>query len=166
MVLLVQASLALCWGWVGAGVLVLGVAWCRTWVGCNPWGFLGECCPLLLLLACCLIDNSSCWSSAAFFLSFSTTQPSNFSSLTLLPPTRTQVYQSKSAEFREAIASLLGLKLAFYPNGQVRVTSIYDLCASFVFQPAKGGSGSAGELALFPSLPFPYYTFLHPCKLG
>ncbi|KAF8970914.1 spindle assembly checkpoint component Mad1 [Flammula alnicola] len=42
-----------------------------------------------------------------------------------------QVFTSKSAEFREAIASILGLKLAFYPNGQIRVTSVYDLCASF-----------------------------------
>ncbi|KAH0835724.1 spindle assembly checkpoint component Mad1 [Lanmaoa asiatica] len=46
-----------------------------------------------------------------------------------------QVFTAKSAEFREAIASILGLKLAFYPNGQVRVTSVYDLSASFVFQP-------------------------------
>jgi len=47
-----------------------------------------------------------------------------------------QVFTAKSAEFRETIASILGLKLAFYPNGQVRVTSVYDLSASFVFQPA------------------------------
>ncbi|KAH6879726.1 hypothetical protein BKA70DRAFT_1391416 [Coprinopsis sp. MPI-PUGE-AT-0042] len=38
---------------------------------------------------------------------------------------------------REAIASILGLKLAFYPNRQVRVTSMYDLNASFIFQPAS-----------------------------
>ncbi|EIW77484.1 hypothetical protein CONPUDRAFT_84016 [Coniophora puteana RWD-64-598 SS2] len=54
-----------------------------------------------------------------------------------------QVFASKSAEFREAIASILGLKLAFYPNGQVRVTSIYDLEAAFVFQPA-GKSAEGG----------------------
>lgn len=47
------------------------------------------------------------------------------------------VYQAKSAEFREATASVLGLKLNFYPNGQVRVTSVYDLSCSFVFQPNK-----------------------------
>jgi mitotic spindle assembly checkpoint protein MAD1 len=52
----------------------------------------------------------------------------------------TQVFTAKSAEFREAIASILGLKLAFYPNGQVRVTSVYDLSASFVFQPAPKSS--------------------------
>lgn len=55
-----------------------------------------------------------------------------------------QVFTAKSAEFREAIASILGLKLAFYPNGQVRVTSMYDLGASFVFQPLKASNGSDG----------------------
>ncbi|KAJ8583278.1 MAD-domain-containing protein [Rhizopogon salebrosus TDB-379] len=56
-----------------------------------------------------------------------------------------QVFTAKSAEFREAIASILGLKLAFYPNGQVRVTSIYDLSASFVFQPlTKPGENGEG----------------------
>ncbi|PPQ94910.1 hypothetical protein CVT25_004396 [Psilocybe cyanescens] len=61
-----------------------------------------------------------------------------------------QIFTSKSAEFREAIASILGLKLAFYPNGQIRVTSVYDLCASFVFQPASrssaegAGAGAGG----------------------
>lgn len=58
-----------------------------------------------------------------------------------------QVFTAKSSEFREAIASILGLKLAFYPNGQVRVTSVYDLCASFVFQPApkSASSSESGE---------------------
>jgi mitotic spindle assembly checkpoint protein MAD1 len=55
-----------------------------------------------------------------------------------------QVFTSKSAEFRETVASVLGLKLAFYPNGQVRVTSIFDLCASFVFQPVGERDGSGG----------------------
>lgn len=54
-----------------------------------------------------------------------------------------QVFTAKSAEFREAIASILGLKLAFYPNGQVRVTSVYDLGASFIFQPLPSSSSSA-----------------------
>jgi mitotic spindle assembly checkpoint protein MAD1 len=59
-----------------------------------------------------------------------------------------QVFTAKSAEFREAIASILGLKLAFYPNGQVRVTSVYDLSASFVFQPApKSSDATGGEAA-------------------
>ncbi|KAG9312696.1 mitotic checkpoint protein-domain-containing protein [Chiua virens] len=55
-----------------------------------------------------------------------------------------QVFTAKSAEFREAIASILGLKLAFYPNGQVRVTSVYDLSASFVFQPLSKTSAEWG----------------------
>ncbi|KAI0631745.1 MAD-domain-containing protein [Trametes polyzona] len=53
-----------------------------------------------------------------------------------------QVFKAKSTEFREAIESILGVKLAFYPNGQVRVTSQYDLSAAFVFQPT--GAGNAG----------------------
>lgn len=56
------------------------------------------------------------------------------------------MFTSKSAEFREAIASILGLKLAFYPNGQVRVTSVYDLCASFVFQPTSKNEGARMQL--------------------
>ncbi|CDO77832.1 hypothetical protein BN946_scf184714.g7 [Trametes cinnabarina] len=58
-----------------------------------------------------------------------------------------QVFTVKSAEFREAIASILGVKLAFYPNGQVRVTSQYDLNAAFVFQPTgAGGEGMKMQL--------------------
>lgn len=56
-----------------------------------------------------------------------------------------QVFTSKSAEFREAIASILGVKLAFYPNGQVRVTSMFDLGASFVFQPIKTSGKDAAD---------------------
>jgi mitotic spindle assembly checkpoint protein MAD1 len=59
-----------------------------------------------------------------------------------------QVFTSKSAEFRDAITSILGVKLAFYPNGQVRLTSIFDLDASFVFQPTSNngkGSGISGD---------------------
>ncbi|KAF8873896.1 spindle assembly checkpoint component Mad1 [Infundibulicybe gibba] len=59
-----------------------------------------------------------------------------------------QVFTSKSAEFREAIASILGLKLAFYPNGQVRVTSMFDLGASFVFQPASKASADDGNAGM------------------
>ncbi|KAA1478539.1 hypothetical protein DENSPDRAFT_861875 [Dentipellis sp. KUC8613] len=55
-----------------------------------------------------------------------------------------QVFTAKSAEFREAIASIMGVKLAFYPNGQVRVTSQYDLGASFVFQPERNPAASGG----------------------
>ena len=65
----------------------------------------------------------------------------------------TQVFHSKATEFREAIAAILGVKLAFYPNGQVRVTSIFDLNASFVFQPVSGsgsgsGNGGGGEMKM------------------
>ncbi|KAG6901135.1 hypothetical protein C0995_016637, partial [Termitomyces sp. Mi166 len=49
-----------------------------------------------------------------------------------------EVYNAKGAEFRDAIASILGVKLSFRPNGEVRATSIYDLGASFAFQPARG----------------------------
>ncbi|KAG6826609.1 hypothetical protein H0H92_015153 [Tricholoma furcatifolium] len=49
-----------------------------------------------------------------------------------------EVYNAKGAEFRDAIASILGVKLSFRPNGEVRATSVYDLGASFAFQPAKG----------------------------
>ncbi|KDQ58198.1 hypothetical protein JAAARDRAFT_129691 [Jaapia argillacea MUCL 33604] len=59
-----------------------------------------------------------------------------------------QVFASKSAEFREAIASILGLKFAFYPNGQVRVTSQYDLSASFVFQPTPKAEGGGAKMQL------------------
>ena len=48
-----------------------------------------------------------------------------------------QIFHSKASEFREAVAAILGVKLAFYPNGQVRVTSIFDLDASFVFEPLR-----------------------------
>ncbi|KAI0739854.1 spindle assembly checkpoint component Mad1 [Daedaleopsis nitida] len=57
-----------------------------------------------------------------------------------------QVFHAKSAEFREAIASILGVKLAFYPNGQVRVTSQFDLNAAFVFQP--NGQGEKMKMQL------------------
>ena len=64
-----------------------------------------------------------------------------------------QVFTAKTAEFREALSAILGVKLAFYDNGQVRVTSQYDLGAAFVFQPARdvkgsttsGGSGGSGS---------------------
>jgi mitotic spindle assembly checkpoint protein MAD1 len=55
-----------------------------------------------------------------------------------------QVFAAKSAEFREALSAILGVKIAFYDNGQVRVTSQYDLGAAFVFQPAPGGGKSGG----------------------
>ena len=46
-----------------------------------------------------------------------------------------QIFRSKAIEFREAVEAILGVKLAFYTDGQVRVTSVFDSHASFVFQP-------------------------------
>ena len=57
-----------------------------------------------------------------------------------------KVFSAKSEEFKEAIASILGVKLAFYPNGQVRVTSQFDLNAAFVFQPAGKDEGMRMQL--------------------
>jgi len=56
-----------------------------------------------------------------------------------------EIYAKKSAEFREVIASILGFKLAFNPNGTVRMTSIYDLNAVFVFKPS-GDSATSIQL--------------------
>ena len=60
-----------------------------------------------------------------------------------------QVFAAKMAEIRMLLLAILGGKVAFYNNGQVRITSQYNLGAAFVFQPAprdatKGGSGSSG----------------------
>jgi mitotic spindle assembly checkpoint protein MAD1 len=43
-----------------------------------------------------------------------------------------QVIAAKTAEFRKALSAILGVKVTFYDNGQVRVTSRYDLGAAFV----------------------------------
>ncbi|KAJ7120938.1 spindle assembly checkpoint component Mad1 [Mycena epipterygia] len=51
-----------------------------------------------------------------------------------------EVFSSKAEEFKESIAALLGVKLAFFPSGQVRVTSLYDLSATFVFKPSSSGA--------------------------
>jgi mitotic spindle assembly checkpoint protein MAD1 len=47
-----------------------------------------------------------------------------------------QVFAAETAEFRKALLVILGVKVAFYDNRQVRVMSQYDLGAAFVFQPA------------------------------
>lgn len=54
-----------------------------------------------------------------------------------------EIYRHKSEEFREVVESLLGVKLAFYPNGQTRVTSMYNLKATYVFL-----STGVGEMRL------------------
>ena len=56
------------------------------------------------------------------------------------------MYVSKTEEFKQAIASILGVKLAFYPNGQVRVTSQFDLNVAFVFQPTAADEGVKMQL--------------------
>ncbi|KAJ6481761.1 mitotic checkpoint protein-domain-containing protein [Mycena sanguinolenta] len=54
------------------------------------------------------------------------------------------VFSDKAEEFKQSIAVLLGVKLGFYASGQVRVTSLYDKDATFVFKPAKADGAGAG----------------------
>ena len=42
-----------------------------------------------------------------------------------------EIWTAKSSEFREAVASLLGFKLDFLPNGRVRVTSMFHLSSAY-----------------------------------
>ncbi|KAI5310800.1 coiled-coil domain-containing protein mad1 [Ascosphaera atra] len=42
-----------------------------------------------------------------------------------------EIWTAKSSEFREAVASLLGYKLDFLPNGRVRVTSMFHLSPTY-----------------------------------
>ncbi|KAJ7135484.1 spindle assembly checkpoint component Mad1 [Mycena crocata] len=58
-----------------------------------------------------------------------------------------EIFSSKAEEFKESIASLLGVKLAFFPSGQVRVTSLYDLSATFVFKPSSSGTANMELMA-------------------
>ncbi|KAF7319368.1 hypothetical protein HMN09_00274700 [Mycena chlorophos] len=53
-----------------------------------------------------------------------------------------EVFQAKAKEFRESVEALLGVKLAFFQSGQVRVTSLYDLNTTFVFKPSADGTSS------------------------
>jgi mitotic spindle assembly checkpoint protein MAD1 len=60
------------------------------------------------------------------------------------------VFAAETDEFRETLLAILGVKVAFYDNAQVRVTSQNDFCAAFAFQPAprdaaKDGSGNGGN---------------------
>lgn len=41
-----------------------------------------------------------------------------------------EIWSAKSLEFREAVASVLGYKMDFMPNGRVRVTSMFDISGS------------------------------------
>ncbi|KAI4525647.1 hypothetical protein K525DRAFT_219502, partial [Schizophyllum commune Loenen D] len=54
-----------------------------------------------------------------------------------------QVFNAKAEEFTETVRNVLGVKVAFFGNGSVRVTSVYDLEAQFAFEPIK--DGNAGE---------------------
>ena len=64
------------------------------------------------------------------------------------------MFAAKTAEFGKALSAVLGIKVAFYDNGQVRITSQYNLGAAFVFQPAPrdrtcvGGSSGAARMQL------------------
>lgn len=61
-----------------------------------------------------------------------------------------EIWTAKSSEFREAVASLLGFKLDFLPNGRVRVTSMFHLSPAYRHgDPAasadSSGAGSMGN---------------------
>jgi mitotic spindle assembly checkpoint protein MAD1 len=53
-----------------------------------------------------------------------------------------EIWTAKSSEFREAVASLLGYKLDFLPNGRVRVTSMFHL--SPAYRHGDGGADPSG----------------------
>jgi len=42
-----------------------------------------------------------------------------------------EIWTAKSSEFREAVASILGYKMDFLPNGRVRVTSMFHLSPAY-----------------------------------
>jgi mitotic spindle assembly checkpoint protein MAD1 len=46
------------------------------------------------------------------------------------------VFAAKTAKFCETLSAILGVNVAFYDDGQVWVTSQYDLGSAFVFRPA------------------------------
>lgn len=48
-----------------------------------------------------------------------------------------QVYTAKSQEFKDAVSMLLGFKLTFFPGGECRASSIYDVSARFTFAPSS-----------------------------
>jgi mitotic spindle assembly checkpoint protein MAD1 len=64
-----------------------------------------------------------------------------------------QIWGAKSLEFREAVASVLGWKMDFMPNGRVRVTSMFypgdgDEENSIIFD---GENGTLNSSHGFPS---------------
>lgn len=59
-----------------------------------------------------------------------------------------EIWTAKSSEFREAVASVLGYKLDFLPNGRVRVTSMFHLSPAYrhgAGSTASTGPGSMGN---------------------
>ena len=65
-----------------------------------------------------------------------------------------QIWTSKSLEFREAVASILGFKMDFMPNGRVRMTSLFwnddageggDGEGSIIFDGEQGTMKVGGE---------------------
>ncbi|RAH44781.1 coiled-coil domain-containing protein MAD1 [Aspergillus brunneoviolaceus CBS 621.78] len=54
-----------------------------------------------------------------------------------------EIWTAKSSEFREAVASLLGFKLDFLPNGRVRVTSMFHLSAAYRHGDRDSGGSSS-----------------------
>ncbi|KAJ5332310.1 uncharacterized protein MYU51_007297 [Penicillium brevicompactum] len=60
-----------------------------------------------------------------------------------------EIWTAKSSEFREAVASLLGYKLDFMPNGRVRVISMFHLSSAYRHgdsdDPSDSGPGSMGN---------------------
>jgi len=60
-----------------------------------------------------------------------------------------EIWTAKSSEFREAVASLLGYKLDFLPNGRVRVTSMFHLSSAYRHGDSGAsdsrGAGSMGD---------------------
>lgn len=61
-----------------------------------------------------------------------------------------EIWAAKSSEFREAVASVLGYKLDFLPNGRVRVTSMFHVSPQYRHgdrnaPPDARGPGSMGN---------------------
>jgi mitotic spindle assembly checkpoint protein MAD1 len=55
-----------------------------------------------------------------------------------------EIWIAKSSEFREAVASVLGYKLDFMPNGRVRVTSMFHLSPAYRHGDRNASSDSRG----------------------
>lgn len=56
-----------------------------------------------------------------------------------------EIWTAKSSEFREAVASLLGFKLDFLPNGRVRVTSMFHLSPAYRHGDADASNSGPGS---------------------